>query len=110
MDDVNSTESLQYEFNTVEVATNHFSDSNKIGEGGFGAVYKVRTEFKWVFTYQKGQYNTSYNTFCKTIASLKLSYLWRCMSIIIGHTTKWSRNSCEEAVSGFKSRTTRIQK
>nr|XP_017226112.1 PREDICTED: putative receptor-like protein kinase At4g00960 [Daucus carota subsp. sativus] len=40
MDDVNSTESLQYEFNTVEVATNHFSDSNKIGEGGFGAVYK----------------------------------------------------------------------
>ncbi|KAL8112893.1 hypothetical protein AgCh_020266 [Apium graveolens] len=40
MEDVNSTESLQYDFGTVEVATNHFSDSNKIGEGGFGAVYK----------------------------------------------------------------------
>lgn len=45
MEDVNSTESLQYDFGTVEVATNHFSDSNKIGDG-FGAVYKVRIEFK----------------------------------------------------------------
>ncbi|KAF8009499.1 hypothetical protein BT93_J0486 [Corymbia citriodora subsp. variegata] len=29
-----------YDFTTVSVATNHFSQANKIGEGGFGLVYK----------------------------------------------------------------------
>ncbi|KAK1368444.1 Cysteine-rich receptor-like protein kinase 29 [Heracleum sosnowskyi] len=39
-EDVSSSESLQYDFGTIEVATNYFSDSNKLGQGGFGAVYK----------------------------------------------------------------------
>ena len=30
-----------YDFRTIEIATNSFSFSNKIGEGGFGPVYKV---------------------------------------------------------------------
>ena len=34
-------ESLQFDFVTIEAATNKFSDDNKIGEGGFGKVYKV---------------------------------------------------------------------
>ncbi|TYH68525.1 hypothetical protein ES332_D06G265600v1 [Gossypium tomentosum] len=33
-------ETLQYDFSTLEVATNNFSNSNKLGEGGFGEVYK----------------------------------------------------------------------
>ncbi|XVF27795.1 hypothetical protein REPUB_Repub14bG0139700 [Reevesia pubescens] len=33
-------ESLQFDFATVRVATNNFSDENKLGQGGFGAVYK----------------------------------------------------------------------
>ena len=33
---------MQFDFGTIEVATNKFSDDNKIGEGGFGKVYKVR--------------------------------------------------------------------
>lgn len=33
--------SLQFELSTIQEATNKFSDDNKIGEGGFGAVYKV---------------------------------------------------------------------
>lgn len=30
-----------YEFETVVEATKNFSDSNKLGKGGFGHVYKV---------------------------------------------------------------------
>ncbi|XP_057541555.1 cysteine-rich receptor-like protein kinase 15 isoform X2 [Amaranthus tricolor] len=33
-------ESLQFEFTTLQYATNNFSDFLKIGEGGFGVVYK----------------------------------------------------------------------
>lgn len=29
------------EFSIVEAATDNFSDSNKLGQGGFGTVYKV---------------------------------------------------------------------
>ncbi|KAE8686675.1 Cysteine-rich receptor-like protein kinase 25 [Hibiscus syriacus] len=38
--DISTIESLQYDFSTIEVATNNFSDNNKLGEGGFGEVYK----------------------------------------------------------------------
>ena len=36
-----AVESLQFDFVTIEAATNKFSDEDKIGEGGFGKVYKV---------------------------------------------------------------------
>ena len=36
-------DSLLFDLKTLRAATNNFSDANKIGEGGFGAVYKVRT-------------------------------------------------------------------
>lgn len=32
-----------YEFGCVQEATENFSDSNKLGQGGFGLVYKVDT-------------------------------------------------------------------
>ncbi|KAI3823889.1 hypothetical protein L1987_05334 [Smallanthus sonchifolius] len=35
-----SVQSLQYDLKTIEVATNYFSQKNKIGRGGFGLVYK----------------------------------------------------------------------
>ena len=34
-------QSLQFDFGTLQAATNNFSDDNKIGQGGFGDVYKV---------------------------------------------------------------------
>ena len=34
---------MQFNFNTIQVATEDFSDSNKLGQGGFGAVYRVGT-------------------------------------------------------------------
>ena len=36
---------MQFDFATIEAATNKFSDDNKLGEGGFGQVYKVHAIF-----------------------------------------------------------------
>ncbi|XP_050288748.1 cysteine-rich receptor-like protein kinase 10 [Quercus robur] len=38
--EISIVESLQFDFATIEAATNKFSDDNKLGEGGFGQVYK----------------------------------------------------------------------
>lgn len=35
-----TVESLLYDFGTLQSATNDFSDENKLGQGGFGGVYK----------------------------------------------------------------------
>ncbi|XP_048141696.1 cysteine-rich receptor-like protein kinase 44 isoform X2 [Rhodamnia argentea] len=39
-DEIRTAESLQYDLNTIRAATNDFSDANKLGQGGFGTVYK----------------------------------------------------------------------
>ncbi|KAL4368018.1 hypothetical protein GQ457_05G030110 [Hibiscus cannabinus] len=39
-DEVIGNDSLQLDFATAEAVTNNFSDANKLGQGGFGAVYK----------------------------------------------------------------------
>ncbi|CAL5209774.1 unnamed protein product [Lathyrus oleraceus] len=39
-DEITIVESLQFNFDIIRVATNDFSDSNKLGRGGFGIVYK----------------------------------------------------------------------
>ncbi|CAL5408516.1 unnamed protein product [Camellia sinensis] len=39
-DSTPSIESLQFDFGTIRDATDNFSDVNKLGEGGFGPVYK----------------------------------------------------------------------
>nr|POE75293.1 cysteine-rich receptor-like protein kinase 29 [Quercus suber] len=40
VDEITSVESLQFEFSTIRAATDNFSDANKLGKGGFGAVYR----------------------------------------------------------------------
>ncbi|XP_061978504.1 cysteine-rich receptor-like protein kinase 10 isoform X1 [Populus nigra] len=39
-DEITTEESLQFDLSTIEAATNNFSADNKLGEGGFGEVYK----------------------------------------------------------------------
>ncbi|XP_059661587.1 cysteine-rich receptor-like protein kinase 10 isoform X2 [Cornus florida] len=39
-DEMETVNSMQFDLGMIEVATDNFSDHNKIGEGGFGAVYK----------------------------------------------------------------------
>ncbi|XVF27791.1 hypothetical protein REPUB_Repub14bG0139400 [Reevesia pubescens] len=41
-EEISNAESLQFDFGTIRTATNNFSDENKLGQGGFGAVYKGR--------------------------------------------------------------------
>ncbi|XP_020410184.1 cysteine-rich receptor-like protein kinase 26 [Prunus persica] len=36
------TEALQFDFNSIKIATNNFTEANKLGRGGFGAVYRGR--------------------------------------------------------------------
>lgn len=45
-DESRSLEFLQFGFDTIRVATDDFSDGNKLGHGGFGTVYKVLVLFK----------------------------------------------------------------
>lgn len=39
-DEIPQPDSLQYDLESIRVATNNFSDANKLGQGGFGFVYK----------------------------------------------------------------------
>ena len=40
-EEIKSVESLLLDLSVLRVATIDFSEENKLGEGGFGAVYKV---------------------------------------------------------------------
>ena len=43
-DQDNSGELHCFNLTTILTATNNFSDANKLGEGGFGPVYKVKND------------------------------------------------------------------
>lgn len=45
-EDIVTAESLQYSFENIRVATDDFDEANKLGQGGFGPVYKVREIIK----------------------------------------------------------------
>ncbi|KAH0891968.1 hypothetical protein HID58_054397, partial [Brassica napus] len=40
-DDITIIDSLQLDYRTIQAATNYYSEDNKIGQGGFGEVYKL---------------------------------------------------------------------
>lgn len=44
-DEIKLVVSSQFDFDTIRVATNNFSDANKLGQGGFGPVYKVKLHY-----------------------------------------------------------------
>jgi len=40
-EEIESLKSLQFSFGMIKQATEDFKEENKLGQGGFGAVYKV---------------------------------------------------------------------
>ncbi|XP_042386689.1 uncharacterized protein LOC121978406 [Zingiber officinale] len=42
--EIRAAESLLFDLESIRIATDNFSDANKLGEGGFGPVYKGRLE------------------------------------------------------------------
>ncbi|TVT97331.1 hypothetical protein EJB05_57429, partial [Eragrostis curvula] len=41
-------ESLRYDLSTLQAATENFSEKNKLGQGGFGPVYKIMLLVNWL--------------------------------------------------------------
>ena len=46
-DDDHSREMHYFNLTTILTATNNFSNVNKLGEGGFGPVYKVKRQINY---------------------------------------------------------------
>jgi hypothetical protein len=46
VEDIEGSESIFIDLATLGSATNNFDEKNKLGEGGFGAVYKVDLLFR----------------------------------------------------------------
>ena len=44
-EDIQSIDSLIIDISTLRAATENFDEANKLGEGGFGSVYKVRLKY-----------------------------------------------------------------
>lgn len=45
VNEMTTADSLQFDFKKIEAATNKFSEENKLGEGGFGSVFKVSISY-----------------------------------------------------------------
>ncbi|CAN6583603.1 unnamed protein product [Malus baccata var. baccata] len=56
-DEILDTEALQFDLGSIRTATNNFSEANKLGRGGFGAVYRFRCVNLEIIT---GQKNSSF--------------------------------------------------
>ena len=58
-EDTETVDSMMMDVSTLRTATGDFDETNKLGEGGFGAVYKVLDRPKCPSTHSDGDENHS---------------------------------------------------
>ncbi|KMT04027.1 hypothetical protein BVRB_8g187300 [Beta vulgaris subsp. vulgaris] len=61
VEDFTTVESLQYDLTTLQSATSNFSEENKLGEGGFGGVYKKSKISKEIGSIQSSSKSTPWS-------------------------------------------------
>ena len=86
-----------FDLATIVKATDDFSISNKLGEGGFGTIYMVIMQHSGLMNIR------TYNSLIIFICC-KCTYVWE----IIRCPSRWTRNCCEEALIEFQTRVDRI--
>lgn len=57
----------EYSFSTIKVATDNFSNDNKLGKGGFGPVYKVTKNDLYLLQ----EISKCLSTYCSIISPYK---------------------------------------
>ncbi|XP_061353857.1 cysteine-rich receptor-like protein kinase 44 isoform X2 [Gastrolobium bilobum] len=87
-DEIITNESLQVNFDTIQVATNDFSDSNKLGQGGFGSVYRGRLSNEQVIAVKRlsrdsGQGDTEFKNEVLLLAKLQHRNLVRLLGFCL---------------------------
>jgi hypothetical protein len=99
-----------YSYKELEIATNNFDEKLKLGEGGYGVVYKVITILS--LNFEATNFNSSiclfhqigfiirskYVTYLHIVPRLKLSFEFA--SIFIGNPTRWGASCCEMFKNG----------
>ncbi|KAL9167076.1 hypothetical protein ABFS82_05G072600 [Erythranthe guttata] len=87
--EVSAVESLQHDFSIVRAATNNFSESNKLGQGGFGVVYKGKFQngqeiaVKRLSTSSRGQGDLEFKNEVLLIAKLQHRNLVRLLGFAL---------------------------
>ena len=71
---------------TIAIATNNFSSNNKLGEGGFGLVYKVTLQHAFI-KITKNQFSSYSTSIKKLFGYFEFS----------GYSNRWKRNCYEKA-------------
>lgn len=95
-DKVNIEELPLFTFEALANATDQFHENNLLGRGGFGHVYKVRSNFP-IFQHLLFVFLCSFQ-----ITSIEIGFLTE------GKSGKRKRSRCEETFSCFRTRNERI--
>lgn len=104
------SEFLLYDLDTLKAATNNFCVENKLGEGGFGPVYKVMDscvkflcnscDIPSLQTTRNIKNHLTNQFYSKAPYLLIRSQCSTCL----GHATRWAGDCCQEALSIIMSR------